>query len=155
MVLYLLELRCQFGKRLDYIISNWQANACLCVCDVCDTYVSLCVSSSWQPHTASSTQIHRTPQGERARTRGRRPLLLPTFPPIECIGCITHMQNASTGASHTNTINTKTLTKQLQPCTTNKHRALSIKSHKTTVPLFPKPLHVVGAYSNNIDSIFG
>ena len=129
------------------------------VCVTCVTHMSPFVSHQVGSHTQlaphNSTQLHTAPQGERARTRGRRPLLLPTFPPTECIGCITHMQNASTGASHTNTINTKTLTKQLQPCTTNKHRALPIKSHKTTVPLFPEPLYVVGAYSNNIDPIFG
>ena len=86
---------------------------CMSLCVyVCVTYVSLGVSSSWQPHTASSTQPHRTTHGERARTRGRRPLLLPTFAPTECIGCITHMQNASTIASHTNTINTRTLAKK-------------------------------------------
>ena len=84
--IYKSYIGCQFGKRLDCIISNCQANACLCVC-MCvshmDTHVSLCVSSSWQPH--NSTQLHTTQHGERARTRGRRPLLLPTFAPTECM----------------------------------------------------------------------
>ena len=102
---------------------------CVYVCAVCHirTHMAPFVSHQVGSHTLyttphSSTKLHTTPHnstklhtaqhGERARTRGRRPLLLPTFAPTECIGCITYMQNASTIASHTNTINTRTLAKK-------------------------------------------
>ena len=141
--LYLQELHRMSVRQKVGLYHIELPGECMSLCVyVCVTYVSLGVSSSWQPHTASSTQLHRTTHGERARTRGRRPLLLPTFAPTECIGCITHMHNASTIASHKNTI---TLTNNLQPCTTNKHSALPNESHKSTVPLFPEPLHMVGA----------
>ena len=61
LVVYLLELGCQFGKRLDCIISNCQANACLCVC-MCVSHMSPLVSHQVGSHTQlaphSSTELH-------------------------------------------------------------------------------------------------
>ena len=69
LVVYLLELGCQFGKRLDCIISNCQANACLCVC-MCVSHMSPFVSHQVGSHTQlaphSSTELHTAPHGKSA-----------------------------------------------------------------------------------------
>ena len=73
--IYKSYIGCQFGKRLDCIKSNCQANACLCVC-MCVSHMSAFVSHQVGSHTLhttphSSTQLHRTPHSSTELHMGK------------------------------------------------------------------------------------